>query len=163
MLGLLTGCQQLKGTTDDASNYYVGVGGGMSSAQLGMLYLQKKDYPHAKEKLLLAMRQAPNLPAAWYSMAYFQEVTGNINDAEKDYRHAIALNPHNGASHNNYGTFLCRQHHYQTAVKEFLLAANDKNYLHTQAAYRNAALCSQNKVDSIRFAKIADRLNSERI
>ncbi|MDR3491235.1 MAG: type IV pilus biogenesis/stability protein PilW [Gammaproteobacteria bacterium] len=112
------------------------------NTQLGMAYLQNNDMQRAKQKFLLALDQAPNSPEAWYSMAYFQEVTGNSAKANEAYLKAIQLAPTSGDVQNNYGTFLCRHNQYQNGIKHFLLAINDTRYLHTAGAYENAGLCA---------------------
>lgn len=115
---------------------------GKINAQLGIAYLEKNDVQRAKQKLLLALEQAPSIPETWYSMAYFLETTGDKHEAEKHYLKAIALAPSQGEAKNNYGTFLCRTGHYQAAIQQFLLAAHDHNYINPAAAYENAGLCA---------------------
>ncbi len=112
------------------------------NAQLGIAYLEKNDVQRAKQKLLLALAQAPGIPEPWYTMAYFLETTGNQQEAEKYYLKAIALSPSQSEAKNNYGTFLCRTGHYKGAIQQFLLAANASNYINPAAAYENAGLCA---------------------
>jgi len=111
--------------------------------QLGMAYLEDKDMQRAKEKLLLALEDAPNLPEAQYSMAYFYEAIGDPKQANTYYQKAMALAPHRGDTQNNYGTFLCREHHYKAAISHFDLALQDPAYLDTAGANENAGLCAQ--------------------
>lgn len=118
------------------------------NAQLGIAYLQKNDMQRAKQKLLLSLSQAPNIPEPWYSMAWFLEVTGNKPEANNYYLKAIAVSPQHGAAKNNYGAFLCRSGHYQAAIQQFLLAAHNPNYLNPASAYENAGLCAQKLPDS---------------
>jgi type IV pilus assembly protein PilF len=110
--------------------------------QLGMQYLQMHDVERAKQKLLLALQEAPALPEGWYSMAYFQEATGNKILANKFYLKAVNFAPKRGDTQNNYGTFLCRAGHYASAVHRFELAVSDPNYLEMAAAYENGGLCA---------------------
>lgn len=112
------------------------------NTRLGMAYLEKNEVQPAKQKLLLALEEAPNIPETWYSMAYFLEKTGNPIDAKKYYLKAISLAPSNGEAQNNYGTFLCRAGDYQEAISHFLQAVKDTNYLDTASAYENAGLCA---------------------
>ncbi len=83
------------------------------------------------------------MPESWYSMAFFQEVTGNQELAKEYYSKAIALAPHRGDVQNNYGTFLCRSGDYQGAIQHFLSATQDPEYLENASAYENAGLCAQ--------------------
>ncbi len=113
------------------------------NTQLAMAYLiQEHDAPRAKLKLLLAQQQAPTNPVVWYVTGYFLESTNDIASAEQAYLRAIKLAPHSGATHNNYGAFLCRQERYTQAVEQFLLAVHDPDYLDVGAAYENAGRCA---------------------
>jgi type IV pilus assembly protein PilF len=112
------------------------------NVKLGLAYLQEGNTPHAKEKLLMALEEAPHWSVAKDAMAYFLEVTGDKNEAEKYYKEAISLSPDDGAVLNNYGTFLCRSHRIDEAEKMFLKAATLPNYLNTAKAYENAGLCA---------------------
>ncbi len=112
------------------------------NAQLGIAYLERNDVQRAKQKLLLALDQAPNIPEPWYSMGYFLEATGNTQEAGKYYLKAIQLAPRQGEAKNNYGTYLCRTGRYQASIQQFLLAVQDPNYINPAAAYENAGLCA---------------------
>lgn len=112
------------------------------NAQLGMAYLEQKNVQRAKQKLLMALQQGPNIPEPWYSMAYFLEATGNKAEASKYYLKAVELAPQRGDVQNNYGTFLCRSGRYQESIKHFMLAAKTEDYLDPAAAYENAGMCS---------------------
>src|SRR5689334_6390827 len=80
------------------------------NVKLGLAYLQEGNTPRAKEKLLQAENQAPRWPVAKDALGYFFETTGDKKEAEKYYQQAILLLPNDGASLNNYGAFLCRDH-----------------------------------------------------
>lgn len=108
-----------------------------------MHYLQKNELDRAKEKFTLATQKAPRLPASWYAMGYFLETVGNVQEAELSYQKAIRLDPHDGESHNNYGTFLCRHKRYQEALHEFDLAVKQHSYVTSGAAYENAGFCAR--------------------
>jgi len=112
------------------------------NAQLGIAYLEQKNVQRAKQKLLLALQQDPNIPEPWYSMAYFLEATGNSVEAKKYYLKAVEVAPARGDAQNNYGTFLCRSGHYKESIEHFMIAANTSDYLDPAAAYENAGLCA---------------------
>lgn len=111
--------------------------------QLGMGYLKQGNMPRAKKKLLLALEAEPDSLEAVGSMAYYNEKTNNLDEAQKYYLKAIALSHNQGAQLNNYGTFLCRTGKYAEAETYFLKAVNDNNYLNTAGAYENAGLCAE--------------------
>jgi type IV pilus assembly protein PilF len=117
------------------------------NVQLGLLYLQREENVNAKEKLLLALQQAPNWPTALDAMAFYFESTGDQNQAGYYYRRALKSAPNSGQVLNNYGVFLCRHGAYQLAVPYFLKAAYQAEYVNTAAAYENAGLCLMAKGD----------------
>jgi type IV pilus assembly protein PilF len=110
--------------------------------ELGMGYLEEKDIQRAKQKLLEAMDADPSLPEVQYSMAYFYEATGDLQQANIYYLKAIALAPNRGDTQNNYGTYLCRAGEYRKSVEHFKMALQDPSYLDTAGAYENAGLCA---------------------
>lgn len=112
------------------------------NVQLGLELLKKGESAQAKSKLLLAKRLAPKDPAVWFGFGYFFENTGDVAQADFSYRKAIQLAPEHGNSHNNYGTFLCRQGKYQEAIQHFLLAIADPEYLDISGAYENAGIAA---------------------
>lgn len=111
------------------------------NVELGLSYLKQEQVSRAKSKLLRAKTLAPNLPEVHYAYGYFQEYVGEIDAAEKSYQKAVSLNPKGGNERNNLGTFLCRQHQYRKAEKEFLKAIDDPNYPNTAEAFENAGVC----------------------
>lgn len=114
-----------------------------TNAKLGLAYLEKGMYPESKNALLTAISEDPKIAAVWYSMAYYLEKTSNTKSAEVYYRKAISIEPHSGAAKNNYGTFLCRQGQYKSAIAEFVAATHEPNYLDAASAYENAGICAQ--------------------
>lgn len=110
---------------------------------LGVGYLQQKQYAVAKQKLLLALQQAPSSAEAQAAMGYFYLTIGEPSRAAHYYQRAIKLAPDVGEIQNNYGVFLCRTGKRQEAVKYFLMAAKQPNYLHSADAYANARMCGK--------------------
>lgn len=119
------------------------------NVQLGLGYLEQNQKVRAKQKLLLALHQAPNWPIALNAMAYFLEKTGEDKEAAYYYQSALKNSPHDGASLNNYGAFLCRKGNYQLAKQYFLKAVNEINYVNSAEAYENAGLCSLQAYDEL--------------
>lgn len=126
------------------------------NVNLGLAYLENKNVQRAKQKFLLALKQDPDIPEPWYSMAYFHEATGNLDEANRFYAKAVEIAPQRGDAQNNYGTFLCRQGNYQQAISHFMLAVKSPDYLDPAAAYENAGLCS---MKSKSYAKAAEFFN----
>lgn len=114
----------------------------IANVQMGIAYLKKNDTVLAKRKFTKAIQEAPNLPASWYAMAYYNEVTGKLEQADQQYRKAIAVAPNSGEAHNNYGTFLCRHGKYRQAIAQFDQAIEEPSYMQDGAAYENAGICA---------------------
>jgi type IV pilus assembly protein PilF len=118
------------------------------NVQLGMSYLNQGDVERAKQKLLLAEKQAPQSAQTLDAMAFFSENTGDNEKAQQYYLQAINLAPTDGSAQNNYGAFLCRTKQYQQADQHFMLAVQDPNYLKTAEVYENAGLCAMQIPDN---------------
>lgn len=112
------------------------------NVQLGLGYMKTGKMQRAKQKLLLAIDQAPKNALVYDAMAYFKEITGNHGEANQLYLKALKLEPTNGTPLNNYGGFLCRQHQYKESLNYFLEATKDRSYLKVADAYENAGLCA---------------------
>lgn len=139
---LLSGCASNQTAQSSASANTNNISAADINAQLGIAYLGRGDVGRAKEKLLLAQSQAPNNPVVWYAMGYFNEKTGDMAQANRNYLKAIKIAPNDGSAQNNYGTFLCRHGQYQPAISHFMIAIKDPNYLPVGEAYENAGLCA---------------------
>ncbi|OGT46263.1 MAG: type IV pilus biogenesis/stability protein PilW [Gammaproteobacteria bacterium RIFCSPHIGHO2_12_FULL_41_15] len=113
-----------------------------AEVRLGVQYLENNDAIRAKSALLRAMQHDPQLPAAWYTLGYLYEATGELRKAEQCYLRSIRLAPQAGAPRNNFATYLCRHGKYKEAVEAFVQAANMPDYLYVAAAYENAGLCA---------------------
>lgn len=144
MLAMLGACTQLslnsdRAATSPSKNYQVAI----SQMQLGLAYLEQDQKPRAKQKLLKALDLAPQSPEVNAAMAYFWEMTGEPVLARKLYKKSLSLDPHHGASSNNYAAFLCRQKDYTGAEKYFLQAVSDPQYINSAIAYENAGICME--------------------
>lgn len=116
---------------------------------LGIGELQQHHSEVAQEKLLQAYQQDPNNPRVVDGLAYFYEWQGETTKAQKFYEQAIQISPDDGGAHNNYGTFLCRQHQYAVALLQFQLAEQSPHYEHPGVAKRNAQKCHKRRLTSI--------------
>lgn len=131
---LLTSCNSVSIQQKTAANNSANL-----NVELGLAYLKQNNLSLAKEKLLRAIEIAPQNYLANDAYAYFLEKNADSKTAEKYYIKAIkfADAKNKGAAYNNYGTFLYRQKRYNEALKYFLLAANDPNYLNFAIAKKN--------------------------
>lgn len=159
-ISVLSACSSTMKSTSDNTNTMEDkkINTAKINSQLGIAYLENHEVQQAKQKLLLALKEAPNIPEPWYSMGYFLEATGSKEEARADYLKAVEIAPYRGDVQNNYGTFLCRSGDYQLAIQHFLVAIKDTNYLDTAAAYENAGLCAlkiPDKKQAIQYFNLA--------
>lgn len=143
----LTACNTVSTTQKSDTFSNPNLLAGHYNSQLGLAYLQNGDRLLAKQKLLLALQQAPNSAEVQDAMAYFLEISGDTAQAQIHYLRAIQCAPDKGAPLNNYGVFLCRSGQYDLGEQQFLAAVQDTHYLNTAEAYENAGLCAQAKPD----------------
>lgn len=123
-----------------------------TNVRLGLAYLAKGYYPQSKERLLSAIRDDSHIAAGWYGMAYYLEKTGDTKAADQYYQKALSVEPHSGEAKNNYGTYLCRMHRYQEALRYFDAAVKEPTYLDGASAYQNAGTCAL-MIPDIKLAK----------
>ncbi|MDE2271361.1 MAG: type IV pilus biogenesis/stability protein PilW [Xanthomonadaceae bacterium] len=69
--------------------------------------------------------------------------------ADAEFRKAIALDPSNGDSNNNYGKFLCEQGKRQEAMKYYRRALADPFYKTPEVANTNAGTCLMKSRDYV--------------
>ena len=140
VLALLQSCQSNTKVVEKVKKNSLGEAASYNT-QLGLAYLEQGDRERAKNKLFLALEQAPQAPATLTAMAYFMEKSGDLANGELYYKKALSVAPGSGAQLNNYGAFLCRRAQYKLAESYFLQATLDLKYTHIAGAYENAGLC----------------------
>ncbi|HEY1725577.1 MAG TPA: type IV pilus biogenesis/stability protein PilW [Steroidobacteraceae bacterium] len=109
--------------------------------QLGVGYLQEGNLPIAKEKLDRAMSLNPHDPEIHGAMALLDQRLGKDKEADKEFRTALELGPHDPAMMNNYAVYLCSHNRADEGVRYFEQAAANPLYRTPWAAYTNAGVC----------------------
>lgn len=139
LAGLLIACSPMtKSTNQQDQNTQAA----QADVQLALNYLQAKQYPQAKAKLLEAIKLAPSLPSAHYTMGYYLQVVGETKKAKEEYLKALQLAPNDPKVLNGYGIFLCNTQDYQNGINYFLKAIAQPSFTNPGVAYQNAALCA---------------------
>lgn len=110
--------------------------------ELGIGYLEQGELSLAKQNLDKALGYAPRYYLVHSAMAYFYQLQGNNEQAEKSYLTALELDDKQGDVFNNYAVFLCKQGHFERAYEQFNKALNTPNYYHQVNTYENMALCA---------------------
>lgn len=146
---VLSGCVTQTSNSDTSRFERSGQGresGDIESArvhtELGAEYLRLKRYEVALEEFHTAIERSPSYALAYNGLGLVNAALGDTKGAEAAFQQAIALQPTNSESRNNYGRFLCDQGQYEASQKEFLLALKNPLYKTPQVAYYNAGVCA---------------------
>ncbi|WP_394125831.1 type IV pilus biogenesis/stability protein PilW [Vibrio hepatarius] len=110
--------------------------------ELGIGYLKQGNMIKARENFEIALLHDPNYSRAQLSLAHYFEQVGETQSAQSLYSTALKQHPYNGDVLNNYGTFLCKQKHYDQADDLFNQAIKQPSYYLISVSFENAALCS---------------------
>ncbi|WP_419571786.1 type IV pilus biogenesis/stability protein PilW [Rheinheimera sp.] len=123
---------------------------------LGINYLQVGDKSQAKYNLDKALQMAPQLAELHNALAYYYQQVQDHDAVVESYRQAMALEPDNADSYNNFGAYLCQQGQYQQAEQLLLEAIERPGYFRVADSYENLALCALEQND---FSKTRHYLN----
>lgn len=134
LAGLLSGCatSQAVQQRHQAAVY---------NTELGIAYMRRGELAVAKNKLNLALKENPSDPSVHSARALLFGRLGEARRADREYRDALRLAPHNPDFQNDYAVFLCGVGRTDEGVKYFLRAAHNPLYLTPAAAYANAGVC----------------------
>lgn len=121
-----------------------------TNMRLGVGYLQQGRVDDALEKLLKALKAVPDFPEAHGSIALVYEQLGDNDNANHHYEQALKLKQGDGATHNNYAVFLCRQGKLKQAEEQFLKAINSRGYDTPAEAWENLGVCSLQVPDLVK-------------
>lgn len=108
---------------------------------LGLEYLKNQNLPQAKANLDKAAEFAPNRADVHYSLAYYFQTVGDINQADASYQKALAIEPNNPNTLNNYAVFLCQNGQVTQAKEYFKQAIKTPGYSQVGESYLNLAYC----------------------
>ncbi len=111
------------------------------NTELGIAYMQRDELAVAKRKLDLALKENPDNPSVHSARALLFVRLGEPRRADREFREALRLAPHNPNFQNDYAVYLCSAGRTDQGVKYFLMAARNPLYLTPVAAYTNAGVC----------------------
>jgi len=123
-----------KHRTAEASRIYV---------QKGIQYMENGQLDVALEDIKHALVLDDANVAAHNALAVLYERTGQLQDTERQFQQALALDASDPATLNNYGRFLCGQGQYARAQDYFELARRDPLYATPWIVLTNAGVCSR--------------------
>jgi type IV pilus assembly protein PilF len=153
LLGMLAGCvqQQIQTTSISAQESVVKPADALKRAkihtELGAGYYERGQMGIALDELKEALHADPN-----YAPAY--NVTGLVymelhedDDAERNFRRALDIDPLDSDTNNNYGWFLCQHKREDQSIKYFMTALKNPLYATPEKSYVNAGICMRRKGD----------------
>lgn len=111
------------------------------NTELGIAYMQRDELAVAKRKLDLALKENPDNPSVHSARALLFIRLDEPQRADRQFREALRLAPHNPNFENDYAVYLCSAGRTDQGVKYFLMAAHNPLYLTPAAAYNNAGVC----------------------
>jgi type IV pilus assembly protein PilF len=109
--------------------------------QLAAGYYQKGQLDVAIKEATDATQIDPNLAAAFGLLGLINMDLQQSPQAERDFRHALELDPKDPELNNNFGWFLCRSRREREAVTYFDKAAENRMYSTPAMALQNAGMC----------------------
>jgi type IV pilus assembly protein PilF len=115
--------------------------------ELGVNYYEAGKLAIALEELNEAISADKTYAPAWNARALVHMDLREDDQAERDFKQALKLDPASSAAKNNYGLFLCQRNRGKEGVRYLLDAIKNPLYATPDVAYKNAALCSLNMGD----------------
>ncbi|MGH8114700.1 MAG: type IV pilus biogenesis/stability protein PilW [Rhodanobacteraceae bacterium] len=109
--------------------------------QLAAAYMGQNHLKEAEVALNKALQFDNKYIPAHTMLAILDWRINRLQDADKEFRTAISLDPSNGDTNNNYGKFLCEQGKQQEAMRYFTRALADPFYKTPALANANAGMC----------------------
>ncbi len=109
--------------------------------QLGEQLMERGDLKGAYEKLQMATQFDDSFEPAHTMLAILDERIKQPQQAEQEYRRALAIDPKNGDTNNNLGYFLCRQGRGNEGMQYLQRALADPFYKTPATADANAGAC----------------------
>lgn len=109
--------------------------------QLGAQLMEQGDLKGANEKFQMATQFDDNYEPAHTMLAILDERIKQPQQAEQEYRRALAIDPKNGDTNNNLGYFLCRHGRGNEGMQYLQRALADPFYKTPATANANAGSC----------------------
>lgn len=113
-----------------------------ANLRLGVAYMRDGNFEKALERLERARRADPKYPQAYNYLGLLHQRMRQPQEAEKNFRKALALAPNDPTVLNTYGQFLCSEERYDEGVEAFAKARNNPLYDTPEVAMTNAGTCS---------------------
>lgn len=114
---------------------------------LAMLYYAGRNYAVALEESNKALQENSSYVPALNMLGLTYTELGENSTAQRAFERAIAINPNDSDTRNNYGWFLCRTKREDEGIKQFMQAVRNPLYQTPEKAFNNAGDCARSKGD----------------
>lgn len=148
---LLVGCAG-SGATDERARNSAKI-----HTELAASYFERGQYSVALQELGAAMQADDEYAPAYNVRGLVRMKLREDEQAEKDFRRALKLDPGSASVLNNYGWFLCQRGHPKESIAKFLDALQDPLYNTPDVAYANAGVCAIKAGDLIAAESYLER------
>jgi len=115
--------------------------------ELGVRYYEIGQLGVALEELNTATSADSSYAPAYNALGLVYMELHEDDQAEKNFRKAIKLDPSSSEAKNNYGLFLCQRGRANEGIRQLLDALKNPLYTTPDVAYKNAGLCSRKAGD----------------
>ncbi|HTT37313.1 MAG TPA: type IV pilus biogenesis/stability protein PilW [Burkholderiales bacterium] len=115
--------------------------------ELGVRYYEIGQLGVALEELNTAVSADSSYAPAYNALGLVYMDLHEDDQADKNFRKAIKLDPSSSEAKNNYGLFLCQRGHANEGIRQLLDALKNPLYTTPDVAYKNAGLCSRKAGD----------------
>ena len=139
--GILSGCNQAT-TGGNLQPSQVTNEAAIANLNLGIAYMEQRNYEKALEKLEKARQADPGFSTTYNMLGLLYQTLGDNNQAEDYFKKAISLNSNDSSTFNNYGRFLCQTGRPDEAEEIFLRSSNNPLYETPEIAITNAGTCA---------------------
>lgn len=110
--------------------------------ELAASYFERGQYSVALQELGAAMQADDEYAPAYNVRGLVRMKLREDEQADRDFRRALQLDPSSASALNNYGWFLCQRGKPKESIAKFLEALKDPLYNTPDMAYANAGVCA---------------------
>jgi len=139
----LTACSQNNRNDQPAGSGYSNEVA-VSNLNLGIQYMQNREYEKSLENLNKALAADPNYTPTYNALGVLYQRIEKNEQAEQYFKKALSINANDPHTLNNYGQFLCATNHYDEAQALFMKAATNHLFDSPEIALTNAGTCAIN-------------------
>ncbi len=125
--------------------------------ELATAYYGAGQYEVALEEVQIALAADSSYLPAVNQLGLIHLALGRTEEAERELKRAMRIDPDNPSINNNYGMLLCSQGDTAGAMRYFERALSDPLYRTPELAYVNAGVCLKNQGDKERAEQFLRR------